>query len=463
MRSAQNSFLLRGLCCGTSSYKSSSTKSEDRDLVPKSPKIMRPNSGDTGLISGSNIEMARKDFANLDNHEDLDSPRNSTNLQVTTANLDKNKDLNRWCNVLPYDATRVKLLPIVNKATREIQSGNGSGNGNTTTQTTCPPGFSDLPTVLYNTGNNSLGNNGEFNDYINASRIDAPYLENKSYILSQGPLPETIPHFWTMVWQQQVSAIVMLCRLTESGICKCARYWPATVEEDDLIEVREAGLEVRLRDFDDQDNDFSVRNLELRHCESDSIRVITQYHYLTWPDFGVPHSTSTFLKFLHAVSSKHPSTSDSPNIIHCSAGIGRSGTFILADTCLARMKQTQKSMTRSQIIDSLARMRTMRCGLIQTWEQLRFCLQSIEDGMLDIEFSDTEHESSGVVGGGGASEANGGINKTIFCRKRSTEIDESELRGKGLSNAGNNHEKTTTNNDDGANSAGALPKKPKSC
>ena len=76
-----------------------------------------------------------------------------------------------------------------------------------------------------------------------------------------GPLPETIPHFWTMVWQQQVSAIVMLCRLTESGICKCARYWPATVEEDDLIEVCEAGLEVRLRDFDDQDNDFSVRLL----------------------------------------------------------------------------------------------------------------------------------------------------------------------------------------------------------
>ena len=73
-----------------------------------------------------------------------------------------------------------------------------------------------------------------------------------------GPLPETIGHFWTMIWQQQVSAIVMLCRLTESGICKCARYWPATTEEDDLIQVPNAGLEVRLRDFDDQDKDFSV-------------------------------------------------------------------------------------------------------------------------------------------------------------------------------------------------------------
>ena len=65
-------------------------------------------------------------------------------------------------------------------------TGEGSGNGNNATTTTCPPGFTDLPTVLYNTGNNSLANNGEFNDYINASRIDAPYLENKSYILSQG-------------------------------------------------------------------------------------------------------------------------------------------------------------------------------------------------------------------------------------------------------------------------------------
>ena len=142
------------------------------------------------LISGSNIEMAKKDFANLDSSEDS---RNSTNLQVTTANLDRNKDLNRWCNVLPYDATRVKLLPLVNNRenTREIvQSGNGNGNNPITTQT-CPPGFTDLPTVLYNTGNNGR----EFNDYINASRIDAPYLENKSYILSQGIVNKFLSNF----------------------------------------------------------------------------------------------------------------------------------------------------------------------------------------------------------------------------------------------------------------------------
>ena len=88
-----------------------------------------------------------------------------------------------------------------------------------------------------------------------------------------------------MVWQQQVSAIVMLCRLTESGICKCARYWPATVEEDDLIEVREAGLEVRLRDFDDQDNDFSVRKfylflkLRVQKCHIGNFSHLEKWHF----------------------------------------------------------------------------------------------------------------------------------------------------------------------------------------
>ena len=144
MRSAQNSFLLRSLCCGgTSTIKS--YKSED--------KIMRPNSGESGLISGSSVEMARKDFQKLENDE-LDTRHTNPNIQITVANLEKNKDLNRWYNVLPYDATRVKLLP----------TSRGSNSG---------------------TVGSTNGSSG-FNDYINASRIDAPYLDNKSYILSQG-------------------------------------------------------------------------------------------------------------------------------------------------------------------------------------------------------------------------------------------------------------------------------------
>ena len=208
-------------------------------------------------------------------------------------------------------------------------------------------------------------------------RVTAPYLEDKNYILTQGPVPGTIGDFWTMVWQQEVSAIVMLCRLSESGTSKCASYWPQTEEDDDLIHVPTAGLEVRLRDSDDSDEDYLVSNLEVRDCRTDSIRVITHYHYMTWPDFDVPTSTSTFLRFLQLVNARHPSTADNPILVHCSAGIGRSGTFILVDTCLDRMKETKKPLTLQQITDMLLTMRGMRGGLIQTPEQLKFSLQVI--------------------------------------------------------------------------------------
>ena len=200
-------------------------------------------------------------------------------------------------------------------------------------------------------------------------------IAEKSYILTQGPVPETIGHFWTMVWQQEVSAIVMLCRLTESGTPKCASYWPQTEEDDDLIHVPSAGLEVRLRDCDDADEDYLVSNLEVRDCRSDTIRVIPHYHYMTWPDFGVPESTSTFLRFLQLVNARHPSNHANPILVHCSAGIGRSGTFILVDSCLDRMKESKKPMNLQQITDVLLTMRGMRGGLIQTPEQLKFSLQ----------------------------------------------------------------------------------------
>lgn len=164
------------------------------------------NMSGRGALSVS-AEVAKKLFDKLEDESEI--------RPTLIADLEQNKTLNRWNNILPFDATRVKLK-------------------------------SSLPNNPVESG----FKNPDFNDYINASRVDAPFLEDKAYILTQGPLPETIGHFWTMVYQQHVSAIVMLCRLTETNICKCAQYWPETSEEDDLIYVPKAGLEVRLRDYD---------------------------------------------------------------------------------------------------------------------------------------------------------------------------------------------------------------------
>jgi len=394
MRSAK-SLLSCGLYSSTS-ISSFSTSSEMRPTVAVS------------------AEVAKKLFDRLEEESSV--------RPTTTADLEQNKHLNRWHNILPFDATRVKLL----RPPQHSQSTNGSAS------------MSEL----------------SFNDYINASKIDAPFHRDKSYILTQGPLPETTGHFWTMVWQQSVSAIIMLCRLTETGTCKCAQYWPETPEDDDLIYVPNAGLEVRLRDFDKFD-DFMVRHLELRHCETDSIRVITQYHYQTWPDFGVPHSTSAFLKFLYIVTSKHPSSAESPNVVHCSAGVGRSGTFILADSCLSLMKQTRKPMTRTQITDSLLRMRSMRWGLIQTWEQYRFCLQAIDDGMANIDFISNEPFEAEAE----HNESNGAGFSFSNTRKRSTDSTGDDLspnKASGSTTSGLNNDGVK-----GSSTAAGPPKRPK--
>lgn len=187
---------------------------------------------------------------------------------------------------------------------------------------------------------------------------------------------------------------------------------------------------------------FQVRNLELRHCETDCIRVITHYHYLEWPDFGVPSSTSPFLKLVNKVHGKNPSTPDSPNIVHCSAGIGRSGTYILADACLEKMRQNRRPMSRNQIIESLIQMRAMRKGLIQTAEQLRFCLQAIEDAMEDMDFIDLNHCDS---------SSSSSTLSTTNNRKRSTDDTQAEII--------DNHEQIADKNE--AADASTTPKRPK--
>jgi len=308
-------------------------------------------------MKSSNLQISNEMATKLFLKVEEDSPDKPTDV----ASLEQNSERNRWFNVLPFDDYRIKLK----------------------------------------------GNSEFFNDYINASRVyqNSSSIAEKSYILTQGPVPETIGHFWTMVWQQEVSAIVMLCRLTESGTPKCASYWPQTEEDDDLIHVPSAGLEVRLRDCDDADQDYLVSNLEVRDCRSDTIRVIPHYHYMTWPDFGVPESTSTFLRFLQLVNARHPSNHANPILVHCSAGIGRSGTFILVDSCLDRMKESKKPMNLQQITDVLLTMRGMRGGLIQTPEQLKFSLQAIQDIIDDLGI---EESSNGILN-----------------RKRSTDLSES--------------------------------------
>ncbi|XP_049611042.1 tyrosine-protein phosphatase non-receptor type 1 [Syngnathus scovelli] len=214
------------------------------------------------------------------------------------------------------------------------------------------------------------------NTYINASLIAVEEAQ-RSYILTQGPLPNTCGHFWEMVWEQQSCGVVMLNRVIEKGSVKCAQYWPHREERDALFEDTNFKLTFVSEDIKSY---YTVRHLELENLSTLETREILHFHYTTWPDFGVPESPASFLNFLFKVRESGCMNSDrGPVVVHCSAGIGRSGTFCLVDTCLLLMS-IRKDPSSVRIRDVLLEMRRHRMGLIQTADQLRFSYLAVIEG-----------------------------------------------------------------------------------
>jgi len=261
----------------------------------------------------------------------------SKEFAATEALKPENKPLNRYRDVYPYDHSRVVLQ-------------------------------SPSPT-----------------NYINASLVTAEIGSlSRRYILTQGPLGGTVPHFWWMVWQEESRAVIMLNRVIEKGTVKCAQYWPQ--EGDRPIECPEVGLRVEWAG-EQQTQDgaavsgghYATTTLRLVNTVTGEARQVTHFHYTNWPDFGVPSCPDTFLEFLGAVRESGTLEEDGGRpVVHCSAGIGRSGTFVLVDTCLLEAEKmgSQAVNIKERLLD----MRTCRMGLIQTEDQLKFSYLSIIEG-----------------------------------------------------------------------------------
>ncbi|XP_056619302.1 tyrosine-protein phosphatase non-receptor type 2a [Triplophysa dalaica] len=214
------------------------------------------------------------------------------------------------------------------------------------------------------------------NDYINASLITMEKAQRR-YILTQGPLRNTCGHFWLMIWEQRSKAVIMLNRVIEKGLEKCAQYWPS--EEEGDMDFSDTEFVVFLVSEDVEPN-YTIRVLELQNSKTGESRQIYHFHYTTWPDFGVPESPASFLNFLFKVrESGSLGPENGPAVIHCSAGIGRSGTFSLVDTCLVLI-DNRKDPASVDIQNVLLDMRAYRMGLIQTPDQLRFSYMAVMEG-----------------------------------------------------------------------------------
>lgn len=157
---------------------------------------------------------------------------------------------------------------------------------------------------------------------------------NRKYILTQGPLAATVGHFWLMVWEQNSAAILMLNKLIEKKQVKCHQYWPEQIGPEHIMNLTDVDLTVEYLKCE-QFTNFAKRTFRLTDTESNKSREVIQFHYTTWPDFCIPSSPIAFLQFLKKVRDSGTLESNvGPAVVHCSAGIGRSGTFCLVDSCL---------------------------------------------------------------------------------------------------------------------------------
>ncbi|XP_029589722.1 receptor-type tyrosine-protein phosphatase kappa isoform X9 [Salmo trutta] len=245
------------------------------------------------------------------------------------AKKDTNRTKNRYGNIIAYDHSRVILQPM-----------------------------EDDPS----------------SDYINANYIDIwlyrdGYQRPSHYIATQGPVHETVYDFWRMVWQEQSACIVMVTNLVEVGRVKCYKYWPDDAEVYGDFKVTFVEVEPLA--------EYVVRTFTLERRGFNELREVKQFHFTGWPDHGVPYHATGLLSFIRRVKISNP-PSAGPIVVHCSAGAGRTGCYIVIDIMLDMAE-------REGVVDiynCVKALRSRRINMVQTEEQYIFIHDAILEACL---------------------------------------------------------------------------------
>nr|XP_039259572.1 receptor-type tyrosine-protein phosphatase mu-like [Styela clava] len=207
----------------------------------------------------------------------------------------------------------------------------------------------------YDTSRVSLKGQG-VDGYINACYVNGI---KKQFIATQGPLPNTKADFWRMVVEQNCTIIVMLTKCVEAGKIKCEQYWPNVNES-----VQQGSFIVR----NEQEIYYGgfVRRILVIQTPHDKNITVQQYQFLKWPDHGVPVTTSSFFRLQEAVMETYGKTRcDAPILVHCSAGVGRTGTFIGYDI----LQDQAKDKSSVDVFNCVMKMRSQRVDMVQTCDQ----------------------------------------------------------------------------------------------
>ncbi|XP_026165190.1 tyrosine-protein phosphatase non-receptor type 20 isoform X3 [Mastacembelus armatus] len=224
----------------------------------------------------------------------------------------ENRDKNRYRDILPYDKTRVAI--------------------------------------------------GDNQDYINASYIRMQVGDDELFYIScQGPLPSTVPAFWQMIWENKSNIIAMMTLEIERGRIKCHKYWPEKL--DIPLDTGRYQLHLENQQYLDY---FHIKVIRMLEIETGETRFVHHLKFTQWPDHGVPHCSEQLVRFIRYLRAVH---NKGPIVVHCSAGIGRTGVLICTDIILSLIEK-DLPINVSNIVKE---MRLQRHGMIQTKEQYLFC------------------------------------------------------------------------------------------
>ncbi|XP_060827194.1 tyrosine-protein phosphatase Lar isoform X7 [Bombus pascuorum] len=272
---------------------------------------------------GNHIERLKAND-NLKFSQEYESIEPGQQFTWDHSNMEINASKNRYANVIAYDHSRVILQTI--------------------------DGMSGT-------------------DYINANYCDG-YRKQNAYVATQGPLQETFGDFWRMCWELRSSTIVMMTKLEERTRIKCDQYWPGRGSETYGL------MTVTITDVQELAT-YCIRTFQISRAGYSERREIKQLQFTAWPDHGVPEHPAPFLQFLRRVRSLNPPESG-PLIVHCSAGVGRTGCFIVIDSMLERIKHEKMI----DIYGHVTCLRAQRNYMVQTEDQYIFIHDALYEAVI---------------------------------------------------------------------------------
>uniref|UniRef100_A0A8C5R2U5 protein-tyrosine-phosphatase n=1 Tax=Leptobrachium leishanense TaxID=445787 RepID=A0A8C5R2U5_9ANUR len=207
--------------------------------------------------------------------------------------------------------------------------------------------------------------NNPNDDFINANYIPG-YKDPKAYIAAQGPLPQTVNDFWRMIWEKDVRAVVMLTRCVETG--KCEEYWPSShPKQFNRLTVSPKQEDVL--------PEWTIRDFELTNRANNQSHLVRHFHFTAWPDHGVPETTDVLINFRNIICDFMNNYPRTPILVHCSAGVGRTGTLIALDRGIRQIEAEDQVDVRGIVRD----LRMHRNIMVQTEGQYIFLHKCVLD------------------------------------------------------------------------------------